>query len=574
MGRIVGIDLGTTTSEIAYIKNGKPEIIKNGYSSITPSVVGLDKNFNIIVGERAKRQLVNASDRTIAEVKRKMGTGENVILGGKRFTPVAISAEILKELKKIAEVELREPITEAVITVPANFNDAQRQATKEAGERAGFIVNRIINEPTAAALAFGIDHMSTEGKILVYDIGGGTFDVTVLEMIEGSLDVMASRGVNRLGGKDFDEKIVDEMLAFLHSEYGVNLDDELQATERLKVLGRIKEEAEKAKIELSSVMSVYIELPFLLQKDGEIINFEMELTRTRYEQLIEGYIQQSFDTANEALKAAGLTPTDIDIVLAVGGSSRTPIIIDRLKRIFGDKLRGGINPDEAVALGAAVQAGINKNEISGDNAIAIFDVCNHSLGVDVVRETNRGLESGYFSRIILRDTHLPISRTEGYSTVEDYQDNILLQIYQGEDNRVENNIKLGELEVVGIPVNKAGDEEVDVTFKYNINGILEVTAKIVSTGMTASTRINMMDYDAPKSKSEEKMDDLMNEAWTQASEIRTTVMLYQSRRAGLPENAKKQADELMRKLKEAVVNNDAKQIEYYDDNLTALLFEY
>lgn len=574
MGRIVGIDLGTTTSEIAYIKNGKPEIIKNGYSSITPSVVGLDKNFNIIVGERAKRQLVNASDRTIAEVKRKMGTGENVILGGKRFTPVAISAEILKELKKIAEVELREPITEAVITVPANFNDAQRQATKEAGERAGFIVNRIINEPTAAALAFGIDHMSTEGKILVYDIGGGTFDVTVLEMIEGSLDVMASRGVNRLGGKDFDEKIVDEMLAFLHSEYGVNLDDELQATERLKVLGRIKEEAEKAKIELSSAMSVYIELPFLLQKDGEIINFEMELTRTRYEQLIEGYIQQSFDTANEALKAAGLTPTDIDIVLAVGGSSRTPIIIDRLKRIFGDKLRGGINPDEAVALGAAVQAGINKNEISGDNAIAIFDVCNHSLGVDVVRETNGGLESGYFSRIILRDTHLPISRTEGYSTVEDYQDNILLQIYQGEDNRVENNIKLGELEVVGIPVNKAGDEEVDVTFKYNINGILEVTAKIVSTGMTASTRINMMDYDAPKSKSEEKMDDLMNEAWTQASEIRTTVMLYQSRRAGLPENAKKQADELMRKLKEAVVNNDAKQIEYYDDNLTALLFEY
>ncbi len=574
MGRIVGIDLGTTTSEIAYIKNGKPEIIKNGYSSITPSVVGLDKNFNIIVGERAKRQLVNASDRTIAEVKRKMGTGENVILGGKRFTPVAISAEILKELKKIAEVELREPITEAVITVPANFNDAQRQATKEAGERAGFIVNRIINEPTAAALAFGIDHMSTEGKILVYDIGGGTFDVTVLEMIEGSLDVMASRGVNRLGGKDFDEKIVDEMLAFLHSEYGVNLDDELQATERLKVLGRIKEEAEKAKIELSSAMSVYIELPFLLQKDGEIINFEMELTRTRYEQLIEGYIQQSFDTANEALKAAGLTPTDIDIVLAVGGSSRTPIIIDRLKRIFGDKLRGGINPDEAVALGAAVQAGINKNEISGDNAIAIFDVCNHSLGVDVVRETNRGLESGYFSRIILRDTHLPISRTEGYSTVEDYQDNILLQIYQGEDNRVENNIKLGELEVVGIPVNKAGDEEVEVTFKYNINGILEVTAKIVSTGMTASTRINMMDYDAPKSKSEEKMDDLMNEAWTQASEIRTTVMLYQSRRAGLPENAKKQADELMRKLKEAVVNNDAKQIEYYDDNLTALLFEY
>lgn len=574
MGRIVGIDLGTTTSEIAYIKNGKPEIIKNGYSAITPSVVGLDKNFNIIVGESAKRQLVNASDRTIAEVKRKMGTGECVVLGGKRFTPVAISAEILKELKKVAEVFLQEPVTEAVITVPANFNDAQRQATKEAGEKAGLIVNRIINEPTAAALAFGIDNMSTEGTIFVYDMGGGTFDVTVLEMIEGSLDVMASRGINRLGGKDFDEKIVDEMLDFLNSEYGVNLDDELQATERLKVLGRIKAEAEKAKNELSSAMSVYIELPFLVQKDGETINFEMELTRARYEQLIEGYIQQSFDIVNEALNASKLTPKDIDIVLAVGGSSRTPVIIERLKSIFGNKLKGGVNPDEAVALGAAVQAGINTNEISGDNAIAIFDVCNHSLGVDVVRETNRGLESGYFSRIILRDTHLPISRTENYSPVEDYQDSILLQIYQGEDNRVENNVKLGELEVAGIPANKAGDENVEVTFKYNINGILEVTAKITSTGMTASTRINMMDYDAPKSKSEEKMDDLMNEAWTQASEIRTTVMLYQSRRAGLPDNAKKQADELMRKLKEAVVNNDAKQIEYYDDNLTALLFEY
>lgn len=571
MGRIVGIDLGTTTSEIAYIKNGKPEIIKNGNSAITPSVVGLDKNYNIIVGELAKRQLINASDRTIAEVKRKMGTGESVVLGGKKFTPIAISAEILKELKRIGESHLQEEITEAVITVPANFNDAQRQATKEAGEKAGLVVNRIINEPTAAALAFGIDHMSTEGKILVYDIGGGTFDVTVLEMIEGSLDVMASRGVNRLGGKDFDEKIVDEILSFAKSEYGLDLENDLKPTERLKVLGRIKADAEKAKIDLSSAMSAFIEMPFLAQKDDNIINLEMEITRERYEQLIAGYVEQSIDTVNEALDAAGLKASDIDIVLAVGGSSRTPVIINRLRSVFGDKLKGGINPDEAVALGAAVQAGIYSNEISGENAIAIFDVCNHTLGTDVLNDNQTALE---YSRLIMRDTPLPFAMTRRYYTASDFQKFVEVTVYQGESDKLEENTKLASFNVEGIPENYAGKEAIDIEFRYNINGILEVNVTVVSTGKVASTKISMYEYDAPKSKSEEKMDDLMSEAWTQASEIRTTIMLYQSRRAGLPDTAKKQADEMMRCLKEAVVNNDSEKIEYFDDNLTALLFEY
>jgi molecular chaperone DnaK len=571
MGRIVGIDLGTTTSEIAYIKSGKPEIIKNGNSAITPSVVGLDKNYNIIVGELAKRQLINASDRTIAEVKRKMGTGETVVLGGKKFTPIAISAEILKELKRIGESHLQEEISEAVITVPANFNDAQRQATKEAGEKAGLVVNRIINEPTAAALAFGIDHMSTEGKILVYDIGGGTFDVTVLEMIEGSLDVMASRGVNRLGGKDFDEKIVDEILAFAKSEYGLDIENDLQPTERLKVLGRIKADAEKAKIDLSAATSAFIEMPFLAQKDGNIINLEMEITRERYEQLIAGYVDQSMDTVNEALNAAGLRANDIDIVLAVGGSSRTPLIINRLRSVFGDKLKGGINPDEAVALGAAVQAGINSNEISGENAIAIFDVCNHTLGTDVLNDNQTALE---YSRLIMRDTPLPFAMTRRYYTASDFQKFVEVTVYQGESDKLEENTKLASFIVEGIPENYAGKEAIDIEFRYNINGILEVNVTVVSTGKVASTKISMYEYDAPKSKSEEKMDDLMSGAWTQASEIRTTIMLYQNRRAGLPDSAKKQADEMMRCLKEAVVNNDSEKIEYYDDNLTALLFEY
>lgn len=574
MGRIVGIDLGTTTSEIAYINNGEPEVIKNGYSSITPSVVGLDKNYNVIVGEKAKDQILNASDRTVVEVKRKMGSNDLVILGGKKFTPTQISSEILKELKRVGEQYLQEEITEAVITVPANFNDAQRQATKEAGEKAGLIVNQIINEPTAAALAFGINNLGTEGNVLVYDIGGGTFDVTVLEMIEGSLDVRASRGINRLGGKDFDEKIVEEIISALKSNYSFDLYNDVQGNEKLNILGRIKAEAEKTKIALSSIQVVDIQLPFLAQKDGEIINFEMEISRSRFDELISDYVSQTMDTVNEALQAAKLTAADIDIVLPIGGSSRVPAIYENLKNIFGNKIRGKVNPDEAVALGAAVQAGINKNEIVGNNTIAIFDVCNHSLGTEVVRDTANGYKDGFYDRLILRDTHLPFSRTNRYNTTSDYQESVIVGIYQGEDNLVENNIKLGELEVNGIPANKAGEECVDITFKYNINGILEVSVIVVSTGKEASTTINMFNYDAPKTKSEEKIDDFMSGAWTQASEIQTTVMLYKSRRSNLPEEAQKQADALIKKLKEAVINNDYEQMEYYDDHLTALLFEY
>ena len=568
MGRIVGIDLGTTTSEIAYIKNGKPEIIKNGYSSITPSVVGLDKNLEILVGQPAKNQLVSAKERTVAEVKRKMGTSDAVLMAGKKFTPVEISTIILKELKKIGEEFLQEQIAGAVITVPANFNDAQRQATKEAGERAGLVVERIINEPTAAALAFGIDNMETEGKIQVYDLGGGTFDVTVLEMIEGYLDVMASRGVNQLGGKDFDEAIVSEIVQNFMTEYQMDL------LKDLKAMARVKDEAEKAKITLSSANSVIVNLPFIAFKDGEAISFEMELTRSRYEELIAGYIKKSVDTVNEALSAAKISAGDVDIVLAVGGSSRTPLVMQSLKNVFGNKLRGGINPDEAVALGAAVQAGILSNEISGAGSIAIFDVCNHSLGLEVVRDTARGRESGYYDRLILRDTHLPFARTEVYSPIEDYQSVIRLQIYQGEDNLVMNNTKLGELLVEDIPANKAGEEAVEVTFRYNINGMLEVSARIVSTGKEVNTVINMLAYDAPKSKEESKMNELEWENYSLASEIKTTVMLYQNRRNGLPEEAKRKADALMRELKQAVAENDAKKVEEIDDTLTALLFEF
>lgn len=571
MGRIVGIDLGTTTSEIAYIKNGKPEIIKNGYSSITPSIVGLDKNFNVIVGIEAKNQMVTAMDRTVVEVKRKMGTNETVVMAGKKFTPVEISTIILKELKRVGEEYLHETIDRAVITVPANFDDAQRQATKEAGEKAGFKVERIINEPTAAALAFGIDNMETEGKILVYDLGGGTFDVTVLEMIEGSLDVRASRGINKLGGKDFDEAIVEEMLLHLQKEYQLDIEKDLAVQDRVRVLGRIKEEAEKAKISLSLKENVEIDIPWLAQKDGESINFEMELTRNRYEELISKYVKQTIEVVDEALEAANMSREDIDIVLAVGGSSKTPLVRETLTEFFGKKIKGGINHDEAVALGAAVQAGIISKEISGNDSIVIFDVCNHTLGTSVNNKDKTGLE---YSRIIMRDTHLPFAMTRRYITSEDFQREVDVDVYQGESDDLSENRLLGAFTVAGIPENYAGREALDIEFRYNLDGILDVNVTVVSTGKVTSAKYNMFEYDPPKTKSEEKMDDLLTGVWTQASEIKTTVMLYQNRRAGLPDVAKQRADELMKQLKQAVVENDAKKIEEIDDNLTALLFEY
>lgn len=565
MGRIVGIDLGTTTSEIAYIKNGKPEIIKNGSSSITPSVVGLDKNLEILVGQPAKNQLISAKERTVAEVKRKMGTSDMVLMAGKKFTPVEISTIILKKLKEIGEDFLQEEITGAVITVPANFNDAQRQATKEAAERAGMAVERIINEPTAAALAFGIDNMETEGKILVYDLGGGTFDVTVLEMIDGSLDVMTSRGINHLGGGDFDRLIVNEIIQKFMEEHGMDLSKDLKA------MSYIKSEAEKAKITLSNANNVMVYLPFIAFKDGEAISFEMELTRKHYEELISGYIKQSMDTVNEALKAAKIDAGDIDIVLAVGGSSRTPLVIQSLKRMFGSKLRGRVNPDEAVALGAAVQAGILSDEISGDGSIAIFDVCNHSLGVACF---NRDIGSLEFSRLIMRDTHLPFAMTRTYHTIDDFQTELEVEVYQGESNDLSLNTKIGSFMVTDVPENYAGNETVDIEFKYNINGILEVSVKVISTGKVTSKEFNMYNYDAPISKTEAKMEELEWENYSFASEIKTTVMLYQKRRNGLPEEAKHKADALMRQLKQAVAENDAKKVEKIDDNLTALLFEF
>ena len=407
--------------------------------------------------------------------------------------------------------------------------------------------------------------MHVEGKILVYDLGGGTFDVSILEMMEGALDVLSSRGINQLGGKDFDEAIVNEIIQSFEKEYGIDVSGDLDA------LTKIKDEAEKAKITLSSTESDTIYFSYLAIQDGRPIPYDFDITRKRYEQLIEEKINQTIATVREALEAAHLTINDIDIVLAVGGSSRTPLVIRKLRELFGDKIRGGVNPDEAVALGAAVQAGLISNEISGRNSIAIFDICNHTLGTSVLNDDNTELE---YSRLIMRDTHLPFAMKRRYQTAHDFQRAVEVEIYQGESDDLSENIKLGTLEVDGIPENYRGREQVDIEFKYNINGMLEVYVTIVSTGKMQSKKINMLSYDAPKTSVDIAIDNLEWEKYSLADDVKATVMLYQNRRDSLPDDIKSKADMIMRQLYEAVMKNDTEHAEELDNTLTDLLFEF
>lgn len=568
MGRIVGIDLGTTTSEIAYIKNGKPQTVKiESGSAVMPSVVGYDKkNEELLVGNTAKNMLLMSKNgRVVEQIKRKMGTDEVVVLGEKEYTPIDISAEILKKLKKICENEMCENVTGAVITVPANFNDVQRRATIAAGEQAGLKVERIINEPTAAALAFGINNMETEGKILIYDLGGGTFDVTVLEMLDGALDVMTSRGIDKLGGVDFDRLIEKKIHYELRKEYDIDISKDFKAVER------IRETAEKTKKILSDVTSTTIALQYLTVKDGELINFEMDITREEFEGMILGYIEETMEMVDNAIKEAGLSVNDIDIVLAVGGSTRIPIVKKMLRDKFGDKVSGGVEQDEAVALGAAVQAGIISKEIAGDDSIMIFDVCSHSLGVACVNDDDTGME---FSRIIMRDTHLPYSKKRTYCTHNDFQKTIEVEVYQGESDNLSFDTPIGSFSVKGIPENYAGKEDVEIEFEYDVNGILQVNVKIVSTGEVTSKVFDMSKHEQPAKRKMNVSKEIEWESCSLAKEVETSMMLYKNRRHKLSEEAKREADKLVEELKKAVINSNADKVRELDDRLTALLLEF
>lgn len=481
MGGIVGIDLGTTHSLVAVMKNGRPEIISNRLGKrLTPSVVGLDKRGDVHVGESAKNQLATAPERTVLEVKRLMGSGQSVTLGDRSYTPQEISAFILKSLRDDAQAALGTTIDEAVVTVPAYFTDAQRQATKDAGALAGLKVERILNEPTAAALAYGLDNLDREQFVLVFDLGGGTFDVSVLEMFEGVLDVKASAGNNHLGGADFDHAIVQWLLAEATRAGLSNLQGDRKAMARLKVA------AEAAKIELSSTMSTLVTVPFLGMKDGEPVGIEAELGREQFEKLTGDLIRSTLVPVERALQDAKLDKKAIHEIVLVGGSSRIPMVYRLLEEYFGKKPKGGVHPDEAIALGAAVQAGLKSGAIKAGTGIMIADVAPFTLGVEVQGRAHDQMVSGLFSPIIPRNCKVPVSRTERYFTTSDNQSQVEIRVFQGEDRLVRHNTFLDAYSVDGLPPKPAGGESVDVTFTYDINGLLNVKTKVTSTGKEAT----------------------------------------------------------------------------------------
>ena len=485
MAFIIGIDLGTTHSLVAVMKGDRPEIIANRLGQrLTPSVVGLDKNGQVHVGQTARNQLTTAPERTIAEVKRLMGSGERVKLGDRTYSPQEISGFILKALKDDAERALGEPVIEAVITVPAYFTDTQRQATKDAGALAGLKVERILNEPTAAALAYGIDHLDKEQFVLVYDLGGGTFDVSVLELFEGVLDVKASAGNNHLGGADFDAALVDDLAAVALEQHGVDLKKEPKARARLKSA------AETAKIELSTLSSTLVNLPFVAVKDGEPVSLEVEVTREKFESLVGALIRSTLVPVESALKDAKLEKAQIAEIVLVGGSSRIPMVQSMLRELFAKAPRAGVNPDEAIALGAAIQGALKSGGIKASQGIMIADVAPFTLGVEVMGRARDQMVSGLFSPIIPRNCKVPVSRTETYFTTSDNQKSVEVRIFQGEDRFVRNNVLLDAYTVEGLPAKTAGQESIDISFTYDINGILNVKTRVNSTGKEAALQVD------------------------------------------------------------------------------------
>lgn len=495
---VVGIDLGTTNSAVAYIHRGKPEIIPSPQGRrIIPSVVLINLKGNVVVGEDARAALIAMPDRTVAAVKRKMGSGERIPIAGQALLPHEISALILKELKSYVDALFGEGDKEAVITVPAYFTDDQRRATKQAGELAGFIVERIVNEPTAAALAFGLEHLEEDRHILVYDLGGGTFDVSIVEMMSGVLEVKASAGNSQLGGEDFDWKIVDWLAEQVVNEHGVDPRNDIRA----KAL--LKEEAEKIKKKLSDEESVTVSLPLVTVKDNHPVGLFVEFTRHHLLGLIDGLLAETLDCIRQVLKDTGLEPGDIHEILLVGGSTRIPRVGEMISHFFSREPRTDVHPDEAVALGAAVQAGLKSGALS-DSGLVATDVAPFSMGIAVLKEWKGvALRPGGFQAIIPRNTTIPVTRTERFYTTVDGQKAASIEICQGEHEWVKNNHQLGEFLLEGIPGNRAGVEAVDVTYRYNLNGILEVTARCVSTGKEMIVTVQ----DALNRESQEAFDE-------------------------------------------------------------------
>ncbi|UYO63837.1 Hsp70 family protein [Acetobacterium wieringae] len=484
---IVGIDLGTTNSSVAYINaSGEPEIITSFKGEkLIPSVIMIDLNNQVVVGQEAKDAVIAMPERTMTAVKRKMGQKDELPIADRRLLPEEASAIILKELKKYADAAMGEGEKEAVITVPAYFTDEQRRATKQAGEIAGFVVERIINEPTAAALAYGLNNLKKKANILVYDLGGGTFDVSVVEMMKGILEVKSSAGDNFLGGEDFDWKLVDFLAEYMIKTYDVDPRASIQARYILKT------EAEKIKILLSKKVVVEIAIPIVVVKDHKPLGIYTQITREQFEAMIAEFLDETMVLVKKALDDAQLDVSEIRDVLLVGGSTAIPKVEQLLKEYFNKKPKKEIHPEEAVALGAAVQAGIKSGQLLKQQLIAT-DVAPFAMGIAVLKvDATDRLKPGGFQKIIDRNTTIPVRKSEPFTTCCDGQTTVSIEVYQGEDEWVEHNHFLGEFLVDGIPPAPAGMEGINVSFFYNINGILEVTAELESTGKKVI--VNMQD---------------------------------------------------------------------------------
>ena len=538
MGKILGIDLGTTNSEVAIIEGGKPTIIKSAEGKpYFPSVVAFTKEGELLVGEAAKRQAVLNPEGTVMRIKRKMGTGERVKIRGKEYTPEQISAFILQKIKKDAEEYLGEKVDEAVITVPAYFNDDQRQATKDAGKIAGFNVRRILNEPTAAALAYGLDKKG-DHKIAVYDLGGGTFDITIMEFGEGVFEVLATAGDTQLGGSDMDKALVDYIVENFKKEHGVDLREDPKAMQRLM------EAAENAKIELSSTLQTEINLPYITIVNNEPKHLEMKITRSEFERLIEPIVEKTAGPCMQALKDAKLKPEDIDHVILVGGTTRIPLVRKRVEEIFGKQPERGVDPMECVAIGAAIQAGILSGDIDKD--IVLLDVTPLTLSVETL--------GGIATSIIERNTTIPTKKSKIFTTAADNQTSVEIHVVQGERPMAADNKSLGRFHLDGIPPAPRGVPQIEVTFDIDADGILKVSAKDLATGKEKSIRIT-----GSTKLSEEEIERMRKEAEEHAEEDKKKREIVETKNNA--DNLIHVAEKTMKELGDKISKEDKDKIE-------------